>query len=338
MTHHGHTTCRSAPRRRCRRRGRVQKATESDHDTATGGPLDPFPTIAGPLGTGPLPDPTLAGPTPDATLAGPHRQRRGVVVAGVVGMLIAAAIGAQFIVNQGDDEAGGDSVEDADRAAPSSSAPRPTDAPSDTVDDGPSTLLPAPSPATTRTTSPATTVSDTLPEPAPAWVSSPIALSPRLQAMTVPTQVVVLNTDGILHVIDLPAGVLRSIDTGVHGPNLAVVVGDEAIAVSVVTAAKRSRWSTRTVRCTTSRYRVAPGRCWPDRAPTTSSCAERVVEQPTTARHPDRRRRNDERDRGRPAPRVRRLGCAIPGHDRRGRSSTTAAAPTPSTLSVPLGD
>ncbi len=50
--------------------------------------------------------------------------------------------------------------------------------------------------------------------------------------MTVPTQVVVLNSDGILHVIDLPAGLLRSIDTRVHGPSLAVVVGDEAIAVT----------------------------------------------------------------------------------------------------------
>ncbi len=30
------------------------EGTESDHDTATGEPLDPAPVIAGPLGTGPL--------------------------------------------------------------------------------------------------------------------------------------------------------------------------------------------------------------------------------------------------------------------------------------------
>jgi len=53
-----------------------------------------------------------------------------------------------------------------------------------------------------------------------------------LQSMTVPTQIIVLNAEGILHVIDVPTGVLRSIDTGVGPSNLAVIVGDRAIAVT----------------------------------------------------------------------------------------------------------
>jgi hypothetical protein len=51
--------------------------------------------------------------------------------------------------------------------------------------------------------------------------------------MALPTQVVVLNADGILHVIDMPTGVLRSIDTRIdRRSDLAVVVGDDAIAVT----------------------------------------------------------------------------------------------------------
>ncbi len=50
--------------------------------------------------------------------------------------------------------------------------------------------------------------------------------------MVVPTQLVVLNGAGGIHVIDIPTGAMRSIETGIGRSNLAMVVGDRAIAVT----------------------------------------------------------------------------------------------------------
>jgi hypothetical protein len=74
--------------------------------------------------------------------------------------------------------------------------------------------------------------SEPLPEPAPEWVTTQVVLDPRLQAMTVPTELVVMNGAGVVHVIDVPSGVMRSIDTDIGRTSLAMVVGDRAIAVT----------------------------------------------------------------------------------------------------------
>ncbi len=49
---------------------------------------------------------------------------------------------------------------------------------------------------------PTTSVADRLPAPPPEWVSSTVALHPRVAAIAAPTQLVALRRDGTLYVID----------------------------------------------------------------------------------------------------------------------------------------
>jgi hypothetical protein len=142
----------------------------------------------------------------------PRRSRPALIGFGLVGIVAALFVGSQFIGGDGDAETASD-------VEPSIAEPQTTERPRKTI----------PPPTSTERVRPSTSAS--LPEPDPVWTSAPISLHPRIQAMTEPTQVVVLDSDSVLHVIDLPAGVVRSIDTKVGGADLALVVGDEAIAV-----------------------------------------------------------------------------------------------------------
>jgi hypothetical protein len=161
--------------------------------------------------------------TEAALVPSAHRRRPAVIVGALV-LVGFAAVATSMVLGGSDEKA-------QDEAAPSVSTTVATSAP----DEAPSTT--SSSTTDSAPTEPPTTPSrseppDSLPEPERVWVNTPITLGPRLQAMTVPTQIVVLNADGILHVIDVPTGVLRSIDTGVDRTNLTLVVGDKAIAVA----------------------------------------------------------------------------------------------------------
>jgi hypothetical protein len=146
--------------------------------------------------------------------SGPRRSRPALVVVGIVGIVAALIVGSQFI--GGDDGGEDDSDLESELSIPVPQRTDPT----------PSTVAPTRSTERARPEPPAS-----LPEPEPVWARTRVELSPRLQAMTLPTEVVVLDSDAILHVIDVPTGVLHSIDTQVNGGDLAVVLGDEAIAV-----------------------------------------------------------------------------------------------------------
>ena len=65
----------------------------------------------------------------------------------------------------------------------------------------------------------------------PVWSESAIAVPPPLAAIEVPTELVALTDDGVLHRVEFPSGRLRSISLGTAGVDGRVVVGDDAIVV-----------------------------------------------------------------------------------------------------------
>jgi hypothetical protein len=135
-----------------------------------------------------------------------------VLVAGVIAVVAVATVGTQVIGG------GGESSRDAatdDTTVESSVEPADTE----------------PVPATTRAPRRTTTTVATLPEPVPQWVTAPIELSPRLSAMTVPTELVALDQFGTLYSISIPTGVVRSIDTDSVTSNSGLVLGQESIVI-----------------------------------------------------------------------------------------------------------
>ncbi|MET0908333.1 MAG: hypothetical protein ABWZ99_02600, partial [Ilumatobacteraceae bacterium] len=157
------------------------------------------------------------------TTNGRHRSRRSIIALGVVGVVLVAAVGAALARggDSTDDAAGGPSAGDATEVSDSTEA-----APSTTE-----RARPIPAAPDRPATSPDET-SAPLPEPAPEWVTTQVVLDPRLQAMTVPTELVVMNGEGNIRLLEIPTGVMRSIDTDIGRTSLAMVVGDRAIAVS----------------------------------------------------------------------------------------------------------
>ena len=94
------------------------------------------------------------------------------------------------------------------------------------------TMLPPPTSAVV-TSAPAPSVSA---EPAvvgevPTWSESSISVSPPVDGITAPTEVVTLTDDLVLQRIDLPSGRVRSLDLADWGTYLRIAVSDDSIAV-----------------------------------------------------------------------------------------------------------
>lgn len=172
----------------------VEVASEVASEPPSGGPVADAPAAL------------VAEPAPTP----PSTHRRAVLVAGLVGLLAAAAIGSQLV--RSDDHATHDPA--ADSSEPGASAT------TTTADAGPSTT--ERTRARTRTS---TTVGDVLPEPVPQWELTSVALSPRLGALTVPTELVALTNNGLLYLIDVSTGSVRSIDTELPTTDVMLGIG-----------------------------------------------------------------------------------------------------------------
>ncbi len=135
---------------------------------------------------------------------------------GLVGLLAAAVVGSQLA--QGDDDPTSD-----DESATVTTVP--DDAQSA------STTAPVIKVQTRPRPGPTTSVSDRLPEPPPEWVSSTVALSPRVAAIPA-TRLAALRRDGTLYVIDTSTGAMDSIDTGMSGINLTLSLRADDVMLS----------------------------------------------------------------------------------------------------------
>ena len=241
------------------------------------------PSIAGHLAepAGQLADPTHPSQPHAATESDGHRSRRSLLAVGVVGILVVAVIGARAVVGGGDDE--GTDGDSAAEVATDDSAPTTADTATTVV----RTRIPSGSQASGSASSvPATTAADELPEAPRQWVTTPIALDPRLQSMTVPTQIVVLNTDGVVHVIDIADGCVRSVDTEARSlPTSRSPWVIDGVVITSYSNERRHAAEHRTATCTQVDI---PGGTESDprsrRAPTTSSW------RPTTGRATSNRR------------------------------------------------
>ncbi|MET0661679.1 MAG: hypothetical protein ABWZ42_00970 [Ilumatobacteraceae bacterium] len=166
-----------------------------------------------PLGAPGEPD---TPPVPaDAPTPG-HRHRRTAVVVGLAGLLAAAVIGSQ-LARGGDDT----TLDDDESAATVTSASSTTE---------PST--PVVKVQTRNRLRPTTSVADRLPAPPPEWVTTNVALSPRVAAIAAPTQLVALGRDGTLHVIDTSTGAMHSIDTGMSAGSMTLSLGATNVLLS----------------------------------------------------------------------------------------------------------
>ena len=147
-----------------------------------------------------------------------HRHRRAALLIGVAALFAAAVVGSQ-LAGGGDDATSDDD--------PAAAAP-------DSVDDGQVASTSSPSITVPRRTRlrPTTSIAEQLPPPPPEWVTSTVALDPRVAAIAAPTQLVALAGDGTLHVIDLSTGTMRSIDTGQSGTNSLVSLGASDVLLS----------------------------------------------------------------------------------------------------------
>jgi len=147
-----------------------------------------------------------------------HRHRRAALLIGVAALFAAAVVGSQ-LAGGGDDPTSDDD--------PAAAAP-------DSVDDGQVASTSSPSITVPRRTRlrPTTSIAEQLPPPPPEWVTSTVALDPRVAAIAAPTQLVALAGDGTLHVIDLSTGTMRSIDTGQSGANSVVSLGASDVLLS----------------------------------------------------------------------------------------------------------
>jgi hypothetical protein len=174
------------------------------------------------------PDPVVDHPPgTDSSVRTLTRRRRSVLVGGVLGVMAMVAIGTQVI-------GGGERPADGVRAGVNEGA---------TFDSQvwfPDTEPPS---STARATDGADTTVATLPEPEPQWVTSQVELSPAVQAITQPTEVIALNDNGTLIAIAIPSGEVHTIDTERSsetvlglGPQVIVllsIVGGESMLTSV---------------------------------------------------------------------------------------------------------
>ncbi len=142
-------------------------------------------------------------------------RRRSALFAGLLGVVVVAAVVAQLVGGRGSESNGAVTPDDSTDAAVADSSVPDTEAPTTTQ---------------RRPDRPSSTVA-TLPEPEPQWVTAPIALSPRMQAMTVPTEVIALSQDGTLHSIAIPTGVVRSLAADDGSASGGLVVGRESMVV-----------------------------------------------------------------------------------------------------------
>jgi len=173
-------------------------------------PVVPLTTPADP-GTPPIP---TDAPTPG------HRHRRTALVIGLVGLLAAVVVGSEL--------AGGG---DAPTSVDDETAASVTTATSDTAQSGP-TSAPVIKVQTRNRPGPTTSAADRLPEPPPEWVSSTVALDPRVASIAAPTQLVALSRDGTLHLIDTSTGAMQSIDTGMTTSNMMLSLGPSDVLLS----------------------------------------------------------------------------------------------------------
>jgi len=156
----------------------------------------------------------LAQPSNPADAPTPgHRHRRGAIVVGILGLFAAAAIGSQ--ITGGDDGRTADDIESAGSTTSTASTAPPV-----------LKVQPLPRPV------PTTSVGDRLPESPPEWVTTTVALSPRVAAITAPTQLVALGRDGALDVIDTSTGAMQSIDTGVSAGDLTLTLGAHGVLLT----------------------------------------------------------------------------------------------------------
>lgn len=179
-------------------------------------PIEPSASASAPV---PVFEPPMLGaeaePERDVT-AGPSPTspgRRAALALGLAGLLAAAAVGSQFV---GGDDGG---------VATEGTTPEST-----WVVVSGSIVEPIPTTERARPR-PASTIGNTLPEPAPVWTMAKIDVSPRIQALTTPIQLVAVTSRGVLHVIDLPAGVVQSFDTDRSGINSVIELGPHGVVL-----------------------------------------------------------------------------------------------------------
>ena len=138
--------------------------------------------------------PAGASPTADDHAPTSWSRRKRVVAAMAAACAVVAAV---MVLGGGDDPASTDT------------SPSTTDAPDDTAE--------APDDTLQRTS---TTSQPPRPETsAPARPTS-IALPPEVVAISKPTEVLMLATDGILHTLSLPSGAVRSVPVALESPDL----------------------------------------------------------------------------------------------------------------------
>ena len=165
----------------------------------------------------------LAQPSNPADAPTPvHHHRRSAIVIGIVGLFAAAAIGSQ-LAGGGDNPASDD--ESAVTVASGSSAAPATTAASESTTP-PTTVL------SHLRQEPTTSVADPLPAPAPEWVTTTVALNPRVAAIAAATQIVALGRDGALHVIDTSTGAMQSIDSGLSVGDLTLSLGAHGVLLT----------------------------------------------------------------------------------------------------------
>ncbi len=144
---------------------------------------------------------------------GPPRRRWPIALVLAAG--VAVGVVAAHVGRSGDSERIGDPI--AVKNDPMVERPTEVSVDSTVTSGGPSTR-------------PLTNVAHTLPEPEPQWVAAPpIELSPRLQAMTVPTELIALNSDGTLLSIPIPTGAVHSIETQEGGMDVGMAVSDSSV-------------------------------------------------------------------------------------------------------------
>ncbi len=66
---------------------------------------------------------------------------------------------------------------------------------------------------------------------APSWTEWNYPVPPALQRLAEPTELVALTTNGVLHRLEFPSGVVRSIDTGAAGRNASMYVSGDSLVL-----------------------------------------------------------------------------------------------------------
>jgi len=211
---------------------------------ASGGVVDPVGRRPSALGGPGEPDAVAASDIDAASHAAARGGATGRVWVSAAGVIVLVAAIAALVTLSGSD--GGDDGPGAAEAGTSTIVS--TSSPTAGGDDRPTTslraLTPVLPPAGSTLPDDETVVPTTVPldvlvpdlEPvpigsAPAWTEWTYPVPPALQGLAEPTELVALTTSGVLHRLEFPSGVVRSIDTGAAGRNASMYVSGDSLVL-----------------------------------------------------------------------------------------------------------